>query len=363
MKNFVFSLIATSFFLFGCAADATGTTALPEPVNPGPAKDLPSLEPQVFGEARIWILEATSPLTLRSFSTDGEPLEQRSPPPSCELQLASVDYYVCKDDGRFSIQYLDNADEILLAESIPDWFTLSPQGEYVVFPVNADDSYVGVNIFDTKSGTSRRVAIENRQDENYFLHPTISSDGRYLVLGKGFNGDQFYFEVINIASQEIQRVMLKGYPSASSDLNWSPVENLFIFGMNSTASDVLFAASELYLLDLNDVEVKYLAESPEFPYRFFGENIAIWSPDGNQVALATEKQICIVDIKIVNQICSVIDMGIGMDKSPIWLPQENTILFYLIGPGPTGNLMRFDVNQQTYAPLIRDVVVRSFWFE
>lgn len=281
--------------------------------------------------------------------------------------IDSTDWLLCDSEGLFfndsGVLYLLDllsGERIEMSYEDPDWIVESPNGRYLLLGYQ-DGLEEGWSFISYDLNTYAGVTLAgNISRENWIEQPILSYDGQHLALVKweGPNDTRVY--EINVVESNLKQIGLESQ-SVTMDYIWSPVGLQLIYGVATVTADMPPSTDQVYLIDLDESEVRLVAEAPEGAHYSFHHK-RIWSLDGTKIALAMANAICIVNLEIGNQECRklVEDDQVILDLA--WSPQGAYIAFTSAYQGDVGrsDLMIYSIEDGQVLTLLEGVSIEYY---
>lgn len=264
-------------------------------------------------------------------------------PDKCQPLPVSNDYLLCLElyYGLFEFEiYFPARDRWIPLGSIDaGWFSQSPGGRFLVYPITESDEFLRLGIIDTQLSKRLQITLPAEiSDGNYrsFL-PTLSADGEFLATGSVTEDLEHFITIYSVDSGDWTMIQYLAYSNNFPDafVSWSPQSHQLLVGTLGSPNHVPDNASQFHLIDIDKDTVTRIQPTPSFyEYRAMALNQTIWSPSGDLAVLATQDEYCIVTVASATQQCTLVEDGI--DRAPVWSPFEEYFLYYAYRADPSG---------------------------
>ena len=226
------------------------------------------------GEMRVVDIDGRRPRVVLRSHTDEPPwpLEWTHDGKSILSLLGAQLAFVSVDNG--AVRPIKTFDS-----SIPQHFSVSPDGGSIVYDLPQDPSAVSRDIFIVRSdGTDERRLVEHQAND---LNPVWTPDGQHVLFTSDRTG------TMDVWSVAVSGGSTQGDP----ELVHRDIGRLYLLGLTDTGA-------YYYLLRVGIVEVYaadfstdgHLGRPIPLARRYAGSNISsAWSPDGHDVAWASRR--------------------------------------------------------------------------
>ncbi|KAA3643425.1 MAG: hypothetical protein DWQ07_23210 [Chloroflexi bacterium] len=177
-------------------------------------------------------------------------------------------------------------------ETLVGYLSWSSDGEWIAFSKDMDSGSVNSDIY--------RVNIDNSTVSKFFgtdgndIRVLWSPDGNQVAFSSNFEAIEFNdYDVYVYEIDDASIVRLTFEDSDDAPLSWSP-DGKYLIVSSGTGLDN--QDKRFFLLEVDTGNKEPLIEDKNYSTGK-NENSAIWSPDGNWIAIDVDGRICIMDLK------------------------------------------------------------------
>lgn len=192
--------------------------------------------------------------------------------------------FVSERDGNLELYLMPAAggsERRLTTNDVADYPGTSPAGVGFLPVVQAQEGADGsrrehVVLLDKTSLASATPSFRSVQlESSFFRHPSVSSDGKLMIVEADFKGFRDLYEV-DLATEKLKR--LTDHPFGSFEPELSPDGQTIVFGSSRDGN------AEVYTLTRKTGWIQRLTWSPE------DDTSPLWSPDGSKIAFVRSRR-------------------------------------------------------------------------
>jgi len=182
-----------------------------------------------------------------------------------------------------------------------------------MIPLNLNDDIYLLDV-------NRRLIANLTQSTSPERSPSIAPDGSQIIFSvdEGFDLNLFTASLYGLNRANLTSTLPNlffAYPA------WSPDGTQIAFASEQPIGDL-----DIFLLRLGDGSVRRLTHNP------YGDNMPAWSPDGTQIVYVAANPNDPADLLVLNTNCAdceprLLNAGAGIDFYPAWSPDSTRIAF------------------------------------
>jgi hypothetical protein len=190
-----------------------------------------------------------------------------------------------------------------------------------------------VQMYDLASGEVSVFAELSAEDGTSLLNlPLLSSGGKSLAIARP---DATGRDTVYLRSRSMTGWVPIGSEDfwATGEMAWSPVDSLLLYGGARNRPHVGVETTDIFVADAEERRSRHLAEAPAGEIYGLFHGAEVWSLDGRKVALLAGQQLCVVDVALASQTCTVVATGASTIRSYSWSPNGRFVALVLDVPG------------------------------
>lgn len=182
-----------------------------------------------------------------------------------------------------------------------------------MIPLNLNDDIYLLDV-------NRRLIANLTQSVSPERSPSIAPDGSQIIFSvdEGFDLNLYTASLYGLNRANLTSTLPNlffAYPA------WSPDGTQIAFASEQPIGDL-----DIFLLSLGNGSVRRLTHNP------YGDNMPAWSPNGNQIVYVAASPNDPADLFVLNTTCTdcdpqLLNAGAGIDFYPAWSPDNTRIAF------------------------------------